>query len=197
MQYAGVDIFVHVLTSGFWPSYPISAAALPDEMACSNSNNSKYFEISHAGVDIFVHVLTSGFWPSYPISEAALPEEMATYQAVFREFYLKKHSGRQLVWHNSLGTCVLKVRQGDGLRSGIVFGNLVVQRLRVFFSTQHRVHGPAIVGVVRARSATGDEALRDIVFAVLVVFTTQDCKHDQCNTPLHVLPGRHTLHENV
>ena len=29
-------------------------------------------------------------------------------QTVFKEFYLSKHSGRRLVWHNSLGTCVVK-----------------------------------------------------------------------------------------
>lgn len=69
----------------------------------------------HAGVDIFVHVLTSGFWPTYPISEANLPEELNQYQQIFREFYLKKHSGRQLVWHNSLGTCILKVTAGARL----------------------------------------------------------------------------------
>jgi hypothetical protein len=27
---------------------------------------------------------------------------------VFKDFYLSKHSGRRLVWHNSLGTCVVK-----------------------------------------------------------------------------------------
>jgi cullin-4 len=27
---------------------------------------------------------------------------------VFREFYLSKHSGRRLMWQNSLGSCVLK-----------------------------------------------------------------------------------------
>ena len=29
-------------------------------------------------------------------------------QSVFKDFYLSKHSGRRLVWHNSLGTCVVK-----------------------------------------------------------------------------------------
>ena len=27
---------------------------------------------------------------------------------MFKDFYLSKHSGRRLVWHNSLGTCVVK-----------------------------------------------------------------------------------------
>ena len=30
------------------------------------------------------------------------------WQGVFKDFYLSKHSGRRLVWHNSLGTCVVK-----------------------------------------------------------------------------------------
>ena len=25
-----------------------------------------------------------------------------------QDFYLSKHSGRRLVWHNSLGSCVMK-----------------------------------------------------------------------------------------
>lgn len=30
------------------------------------------------------------------------------FQDVFKEHYLSKHSGRRLVWQNSLGHCVLK-----------------------------------------------------------------------------------------
>jgi cullin-4 len=29
-------------------------------------------------------------------------------QDIFKEFYLSKHSGRRLMWQNSLGYCVLK-----------------------------------------------------------------------------------------
>ena len=35
---------------------------------------------------------------------------------VFKEFYLSKHSGRRLVWHNSLGTCILKARFDRGTK---------------------------------------------------------------------------------
>jgi Cullin family len=35
---------------------------------------------------------------------------------VFKEFYLSKHSGRRLVWHNSLGTCILKARFDKGTK---------------------------------------------------------------------------------
>jgi Cullin family len=35
---------------------------------------------------------------------------------VFKEFYLSKHSGRRLVWHNSLGTCILKARFDKGAK---------------------------------------------------------------------------------
>lgn len=35
---------------------------------------------------------------------------------VFKEFYLSKHSGRRLVWHNSLGTCMLKARFDKGAK---------------------------------------------------------------------------------
>ena len=37
-------------------------------------------------------------------------------QAVFKDFYLSKHSGRRLVWHNSLGSCVLRAQFPMGLK---------------------------------------------------------------------------------
>ncbi len=37
-------------------------------------------------------------------------------QAVFKDFYLSKHSGRRLVWHNSLGTCMLRAQFPKGLK---------------------------------------------------------------------------------
>ena len=55
-----------------------------------------------------VHILTSGYWPTYPVLEAKLPVELTQYQTVFKDFYLSKHSGRRLVWHNSLGTCTVR-----------------------------------------------------------------------------------------
>lgn len=35
---------------------------------------------------------------------------------VFKDFYLSKHSGRRLVWHNSLGTCMLKAKFDKGTK---------------------------------------------------------------------------------
>ena len=61
-----------------------------------------------------VNVLTSGYWPSYPIVEATLPQELATYSQIFMDHYLQKHSGRRLIWHNSLGTCVLRAQFAKG-----------------------------------------------------------------------------------
>ena len=69
-----------------------------------------------AGVDMNVNVLTSGYWPSYPIIEATLPQELSGYSQIFKDFYLAKHSGRKLVWHNSLGTCVLRARFSKGVK---------------------------------------------------------------------------------
>ena len=69
-----------------------------------------------AGVDMNVNVLTSGYWPSYPIIEATLPQELSGYSQVFKDFYLAKHSGRKLVWQNSLGTCVLRARFSKGVK---------------------------------------------------------------------------------
>lgn len=69
-----------------------------------------------AGIDMNVNVLTSGYWPSYPVIDARLPAELNEYQTVFKDFYLSKHSGRRLVWQNSLGTCVLKSRFSKGTK---------------------------------------------------------------------------------
>ncbi|KAK9823559.1 hypothetical protein WJX72_003747 [[Myrmecia] bisecta] len=59
------------------------------------------------GLDMNVNILTSGYWPTYPTVDAKLPLELNHYQEVFKAFYLSKHSGRRLVWHNSLGTCIV------------------------------------------------------------------------------------------
>lgn len=69
-----------------------------------------------AGVDMSVNVLTSGFWPSYPVSECVLPEELSSSQNVFKDFYLSKHTGRRLVWYNSLATCLLKAKFDSGTK---------------------------------------------------------------------------------
>ena len=37
-------------------------------------------------------------------------QELEESQEVFKDFYLRKYSGRRLVWHSSLGTCVLRAQ---------------------------------------------------------------------------------------
>eukprot|EP00798_Chlamydomonas_sp_ICE-L_P023806 gene23806-9369_t len=59
------------------------------------------------GLDMSVSVLTSGYWPTYPVMEAKLTQELESSQEVFKDFYLKKYSGRRLVWRASLGTSEL------------------------------------------------------------------------------------------
>ncbi|KAH6565116.1 hypothetical protein BASA61_009673 [Batrachochytrium salamandrivorans] len=61
-------------------------------------------------IDLNVYVLTSGLWPSYQPIELELPEELSNCQEVFKEYYMSKHSGRRLVWHNSLGSCLLRAQ---------------------------------------------------------------------------------------
>eukprot|EP00899_Mesostigma_viride_P022837 jgi/Mesvir1/3738/Mv15014-RA.1 len=61
------------------------------------------------GIEMNVHVLTTGHWPTYTPMEVNLPPELNAYQQIFKEFYLSKHSGRRLMWQNSLGHCMLKV----------------------------------------------------------------------------------------
>ncbi|CAM6082064.1 unnamed protein product [Calypogeia fissa] len=67
-----------------------------------------------SGIEMNVHVLTTGYWPTYPPMEVRLPHELNVYQDIFKEFYLSKHSGRRLMWQNSLGHCVLKANFSKG-----------------------------------------------------------------------------------
>ncbi|KAJ7544778.1 hypothetical protein O6H91_09G092800 [Diphasiastrum complanatum] len=67
-----------------------------------------------SGIEMNVHVLTTGYWPTYPPMEIRLPHEANVYQDIFKEFYLSKHSGRRLMWQNSLGHCVLKANFPKG-----------------------------------------------------------------------------------
>ncbi|CAG9461420.1 unnamed protein product [Pedinophyceae sp. YPF-701] len=63
-----------------------------------------------SGLDMSVSVLTSGFWPSYPVVDAVLPGALQQGQEAFRQVYLAKHNGRNLTWHNTLGSCIIKAK---------------------------------------------------------------------------------------
>eukprot|EP00250_Pteridium_aquilinum_P020559 c24859_g8_i3 orf=217-2634(-) len=67
-----------------------------------------------SGIELSVHVLTTGYWPTYPPMEVRLPHELNVYQDIFKDFYLSKHSGRRLMWQNSLGHCVVKADYPKG-----------------------------------------------------------------------------------
>jgi cullin-4 len=62
------------------------------------------------GIELSVNVLTTGYWPTYPPVKVNLPPELSEYQEIFKSYYLSKHSGRRLVWQNSLGQCVVKCK---------------------------------------------------------------------------------------
>eukprot|EP01103_Thecamoeba_quadrilineata_P014277 TRINITY_DN4208_c0_g1_i1.p1 TRINITY_DN4208_c0_g1~~TRINITY_DN4208_c0_g1_i1.p1 ORF type:complete len:785 (-),score=106.82 TRINITY_DN4208_c0_g1_i1:223-2577(-) len=59
-------------------------------------------------IELNVFVLTISNWPPYNLVEIKLPEELSDYQEIFKNFYLSKYTGRRLMWHNSLGHCVVK-----------------------------------------------------------------------------------------
>ncbi|XP_028416649.1 cullin-4A-like [Dendronephthya gigantea] len=61
-----------------------------------------------SNIDMAVNILTMGYWPTYIPVEINLPVEMVLYQDTFKKFYLGKHSGRKLLWQNTLGHCVLR-----------------------------------------------------------------------------------------
>ena len=66
------------------------------------------------GTEIGVQVLTSGLWPTYPLMECKFMTSLADGLEVFRKHYLKKYTGRKLMWLHSLGTCVMKVQFNSG-----------------------------------------------------------------------------------
>ena len=46
---------------------------------------------------------------------------------MFRDFYLGKHSGRKLVWHNSLASCILRAAFPKGVKElAVSLGQAVV-----------------------------------------------------------------------
>lgn len=86
-----------------------------DIMASFRSSSATQARIP-AGIDMNINILTSGYWPTYPVVDANLPAELNEYQQVFKDFYLSKHGGRRLVWHNSLGMCMLKAHFEKGTK---------------------------------------------------------------------------------
>ncbi|RUP46331.1 hypothetical protein BC936DRAFT_147076 [Jimgerdemannia flammicorona] len=67
-------------------------------------------------IELHVNVLTQGYWPTYAPAEVTLPTQMTQYLEVFKNYYLSKHSGRRLMWQNSLGHCVLKANFPKGTK---------------------------------------------------------------------------------
>lgn len=67
-------------------------------------------EQRHATVierNLHVNVLSQSWWPTYPEREVILPESMVNALEAFKDFWLKKQSGRKLMWRHSLGHCIL------------------------------------------------------------------------------------------
>jgi hypothetical protein len=57
--------------------------------------------------NLHVNVLSQSWWPTYPEREVILPESMVNALEAFKEFWLKKQSGRKLMWRHSLGHCIV------------------------------------------------------------------------------------------
>lgn len=58
-------------------------------------------------VPFHVQVITNGNWPPYQSISMNLPSDLSRNQKLFEDFYLKKFSGRKLIWQNHLGRCSL------------------------------------------------------------------------------------------
>jgi cullin 4 len=57
--------------------------------------------------NLHVNVLSQSWWPTYAEKEVVLPEGMVNALESFKEFWLKKQSGRKLMWRHALGHCIL------------------------------------------------------------------------------------------
>jgi hypothetical protein len=57
--------------------------------------------------NLHVYVLSQSWWPTYLEKQVILPESMVNALESFKEFWLKKQSGRKLMWRHSLGHCIL------------------------------------------------------------------------------------------
>ena len=57
--------------------------------------------------NLHVNVLSQSWWPTYPEKNVILPESMVNALESFKEFWLKKQSGRKLMWRHALGHCIL------------------------------------------------------------------------------------------
>lgn len=68
------------------------------------------FTLAHQTFELEIEL--KGCVPSPSLSTAAdsyvCGFQNSLIQDIFKEFYLSKHSGRRLMWQNSLGYCVLK-----------------------------------------------------------------------------------------
>ncbi|KAI8568421.1 hypothetical protein RHMOL_Rhmol02G0197900 [Rhododendron molle] len=99
---SGIEMSVHVLTTGYWPTYPPMDVRLPHEL--------NLYQVLHKS-------MTSCFWVPF-ILFIGLPGMFFCFcflsQDIFKEFYLSKYSGRRLMWQNSLGHCVLKAEFPKG-----------------------------------------------------------------------------------
>ena len=79
-------------------------------MDLSNDMNKSFKEQRHATAvekNLHVNVLSQAFWPTYLEKDVILPESMLAALESFKEFYLRKQTGRKLMWRHLLGHCIL------------------------------------------------------------------------------------------
>jgi len=69
---------------------------------------------SNGHSSMFVNMLTTGFWPTYSPSTLVVPSVVEVQRQRFDDFYTSKYSGRRLVWHHDLATCVLRAQYPRG-----------------------------------------------------------------------------------
>ncbi len=109
---SGMDMGVSVLTSGYWPTYPLVEVTLPQELEqCQQT-----FKYVCGGVCIHIHMglYIHKYWFVYTHKYSLSHTHIHTHTHTPRDYYLSKHSGRRLVWYNGLGTCLVKAQFPKG-----------------------------------------------------------------------------------
>lgn len=71
-------------------------------------------------IDLNVNVLSASAWPSYPDVAIEIPKAVQEATQNFENYYKLKHSGRRLVWKNSLAHCQIKADLPKGKKEIVV-----------------------------------------------------------------------------
>eukprot|EP01060_Flectonema_neradi_P030039 TRINITY_DN4280_c0_g1_i2.p1 TRINITY_DN4280_c0_g1~~TRINITY_DN4280_c0_g1_i2.p1 ORF type:complete len:734 (+),score=144.41 TRINITY_DN4280_c0_g1_i2:125-2203(+) len=98
-------VFIGKLKAECGPSFTSKLEGMLKDMEVSREVLSEY---SGEDTNLSVQILTESYWPTYQSCQVLLPTKLSTALDGVKTFYLKKYSGRRLVWQTCLCTCTVK-----------------------------------------------------------------------------------------